>query len=70
MLRHERRRLVREMMAAHDATQNKAEEVRPAFQWRAAKLAPKKYGDKVEQTHVGPDGGPILIATGVVCAGE
>jgi hypothetical protein len=26
-------------------------------QWRASKLSPKKYGDKVE--HAGPDGGPI-----------
>ena len=28
-----------------------------AYQWRAAKLAPKKYGDKIE--HTGKDGGPI-----------
>lgn len=28
-----------------------------AYQWRAAKLAPKKYGDKIE--HTGPNGGPI-----------
>ena len=30
-----------------------------AYQWRASKLAPKKYGEKIEQTHSGPDGGPI-----------
>lgn len=29
-------------------------------QWRAAKLAPKKYGDKVTQEHTGPDGGPVV----------
>jgi hypothetical protein len=41
-----------------------------ALKWAVSKLAPRKYGDKVEQTHVGPDGGPILIATGVVRAGD
>ena len=30
-------------------------------QWRAAKLAPKKYGDKLEQTVQGPDGGPLVV---------
>lgn len=29
------------------------------MQWRAAKLAPKKYGDKVAMEHTGKDGGPI-----------
>lgn len=30
-----------------------------ARQWRAAKLAPKKYGDKVQQEITGADGGPL-----------
>lgn len=30
-----------------------------ARQWRAAKLAPKRYGDKVEATLQGPNGGPV-----------
>lgn len=30
-----------------------------AYQWRASKLAPKRYGDKVQTEHSGPDGGPI-----------
>ena len=30
-----------------------------AYQWRAAKLAPKRYGDKVEHEHTGPNGGPV-----------
>lgn len=30
-----------------------------AYQWRASKLAPKKYGDRVLNEHSGPDGGPI-----------
>lgn len=30
-----------------------------AYQWRASKLAPKKYGDKVVNEHSGPNGGPI-----------
>lgn len=30
-----------------------------AYQWRASKLQPKKYGDKVTNEHTGKDGGPI-----------
>lgn len=30
-----------------------------AYQWRASKLAPKRYGDKVQTEVSGPDGGPI-----------
>jgi hypothetical protein len=41
-----------------------------ALKWMASKLAPKRYGDKLETTLQGADGGPILIATGVVRAGE
>lgn len=32
-----------------------------ARKWVAAKMKPKKYGDKVEQIISGPDGGPIAI---------
>jgi len=34
-----------------------------ARKWRASKLAPKKYGDKVQQEISGPDGGPIETKT-------
>lgn len=34
------------------------------LQWRASKLNPKKYGDKITQEHSGPDGGPMQI-TGI-----
>lgn len=30
-----------------------------AYQWRAAKLLPKKYGDAQRIEHTGADGGPI-----------
>ena len=30
-----------------------------ARKWLASKLAPKKYGDKIDATLQGPDGGPI-----------
>jgi hypothetical protein len=30
-----------------------------ARKWYASKLAPKKYGDKIENTVQGPDGGPV-----------
>lgn len=29
--------------------------------WLLSKLAPKKYGDKIENTLVGPDGGPVQV---------
>jgi hypothetical protein len=32
-----------------------------AYQWRAAKLKPKKYGDKIAQEVSGPGGGPIYV---------
>ncbi len=35
------------------------------LKWRASKLKPKVYGDKVQQEHSGPDGGPIIVSTGV-----
>ena len=34
-----------------------------ARKWLAAKMAPKKYGDKVETTLQGPDGAPVQIQT-------
>ncbi len=36
-----------------------------ALKWRASHLKPKVYGDKVQQEHSGPDGGPIIVSTGV-----
>lgn len=30
-----------------------------ARKWKASKLAPKKYGDKLQTEHSGPEGGPI-----------
>jgi len=32
-----------------------------ARKWVAAKLKPRKYGDKLETAHTGPGGGPIQI---------
>jgi hypothetical protein len=32
-----------------------------ARQWRAAKLAPKKYGDKLSTELTGPNGGPLQV---------
>lgn len=33
-----------------------------ARKWKASKLAPKRYGEKVDLTHAGPDGGPIVVS--------
>jgi hypothetical protein len=38
--------------------------------WLMSKLAPKKYGDKITQEQTGPNGGPIIIATGVPRDGD
>jgi hypothetical protein len=37
------------------------------MQWRAAKLAPKRYGEKIQAEHTGADGGPMqfTVVTGV-----
>ena len=37
----------------------KAKEAAHHLRWRASKIAPKEYGDKVVQEHTGADGGPI-----------
>jgi hypothetical protein len=31
-----------------------------AYQWRAARLAPKRYGDKIQAEVGGPDGAPLI----------
>lgn len=33
------------------------------LRWRASKISPKVYGDKVTQEHTGPNGGPIVVAS-------
>lgn len=41
-----------------------------ARQWYAAKLAPKKYGDKVDLNHGGQDGNPIKTESKVTLSAE
>lgn len=36
-----------------------------ARKWLAAKMAPKKYGDKIEAVHTGPGGGAIQVESTV-----
>lgn len=36
-----------------------------ARKWYASKLAPKKYGDKLESVVTGPDGGPVQHAVAI-----
>jgi hypothetical protein len=36
-----------------------------ARKWLASKMAPKKYGDKIEAVHTGPDGGAVQISSTV-----
>ncbi len=42
---------------------NRARNRMDARRWHAAKIAPRKYGDKVVQEHTGEGGGPIAIAS-------
>lgn len=37
--------------------------------WYASKLAPKKYGDKIQQEHTAPEG-PVFLVTGVPRAAD
>lgn len=37
----------------------KAKELAHHYRWRASKVAPKEYGDRITQEHVGDGGGPI-----------
>lgn len=32
-----------------------------ARKWKASKLAPKKYGERVTQEHTGPEGAPLTL---------
>lgn len=41
----------------------KARELASHYRWRAKAIAPRDYGDKVQQEHVGQDGGPITVAS-------
>lgn len=38
----------------------RAKELSHHYRWRAAKIAPREYGEKVTSEHVGAGGGPIL----------
>lgn len=37
----------------------KAKELAHHYRWRAAKIAPREYGDKVDVNHGGQDGNPV-----------
>lgn len=56
-----------EIIEIADAAVGNPEEVQAARlrvdsrKWAASKMAPKKYGDKVTNEQVGPDGGPVRI---------
>jgi hypothetical protein len=37
-----------------------------ARKWLAARLAPKKWGNRLAHEHAGPDGRPLAVAPGIV----
>lgn len=40
----------------------KARELASHFRWRASKIAPGDYGDRLTTEHTGPGGGPVQVA--------
>ena len=38
---------------------SKAKELSHHYRWRASKIAPRDYGEKIQQELSGPDGGPV-----------
>lgn len=44
----------------------KAKELAHHYRWRAAKIAPREYGDKVDLNHGGQENNPIQVKTKVV----
>lgn len=44
---------------------DKAKQLAHHYRWRAKCIAPKEYGDRVQQEHTGADGGPIQTETKV-----
>jgi hypothetical protein len=60
-------RAFEEIAAASDPFElAKAKEMAIHRRWRAKSLNPQKYGDKVEQTLQGPNGGPVSLGLQVV----
>ena len=56
----------KEILSASDPFElARAKELAHHYRWRAAKIAPKEYGDKVTQEHTGADGGAIQVASTV-----
>lgn len=53
--------------AADDFELAKAKDLAHHYRWRASKIAPREYGDKIQQEHTGADGGPVkfTVITGV-----
>ena len=50
----------KEILSASDPFElARAKELAHHYRWRAAKIAPKEYGDKVTQEHTGANGGAI-----------
>jgi hypothetical protein len=49
---------------ADNATNEDVQAVRlrvDARKWIMSKIAPKKYGDRLDLTHAAPDGGPMKV---------
>ena len=51
--------------ATDDLGLRKAREIAHHYRWRASKVAPRDYGDRLSHEHAGPGGGAIMVITGV-----
>jgi hypothetical protein len=48
-------------LAEDELSLKKAKEIAHHYRWRASKIAPKEYGDKVQQEVTGADGSPFVV---------
>ncbi len=56
----------KEILSASDPFElARAKELAHHYRWRAAKIAPKEYGDKIQAEHTGANGGAIQVASTV-----
>ena len=56
----------KEILSASDPFElARAKELAHHYRWRAAKIAPKEYGDKIQAEHTGADGGAIQVQSTV-----
>lgn len=65
---HYRVQEMHDIAADKDIDPQRARLMVDCIKWEAARVIPKQYGDKIEQTIQNPDGSPITIAVNFIKA--